>query len=220
MTQSSLKVRNLCNNSDNPIGTFKKTNQTIIHNLGVSMVKVKEVMKKRVITIALDKTVADAARIMTNNRVGSLVVVDKHDKPKDIVTESDVTTVVAKGINPNKLKVSGLKSKKLKKRHHPLITVKPDDNVLKVAKLMVKKGVKRVPVLDKGKLKGIIADKEILIISPELIEIMSENLKSRVNAVARPTQTISGMCEDCGAYSDELKQVGEQWICSECSSDE
>jgi len=179
------------------------------------MVKVKEVMKKRVITISSDKTVADAARIMTNNRVGSLVVVKNHDEPKGIVTESDITTVVAKGIDPKKLKISALKSKKFRKKSR-LITVKPEDNILEVAKLMVKNGVKRVPVVEKGKLRGIIADKEILIISPELIEIVSEKLKSKVNAVARPTQTISGMCEDCGAYSDELKQVGNEWVCPEC----
>ena len=177
-------------------------------------------MKKRVITISPDKTVADAARVMTNNRVGSLVVVKNDNKPQDIVTESDVTTVVAKGMDPTKTKLSGLKSKKLKKRHHPLIAVKPSDNILDVTRLMVKNGVKRVPVIENGKLIGMIADKEILIISPELIEILSEKLRSRVNDVANPRQIISGMCEDCGAYSDELKQIGESWICSECRADE
>ena len=178
------------------------------------MVKVKDVMKKRVVTITPDKTVADAARIMTNNKVGCLVVVEDGDEPKDIVTESDVTTVVAKGIDPEKLKISELRAKKLKKR--PLITAKPDDDIMQVAKMMVKSGIKRVPVVENGRLKGIIADKEILIISPELIEIMSEKLKARVNAVAMPHQTISGLCEDCGEYSDELKQIGEGWICTDC----
>ncbi|MHA2329827.1 MAG: CBS domain-containing protein, partial [Candidatus Hodarchaeales archaeon] len=37
-------------------------------------------MKKRVITITPDKTVGDAARIMTNNRVGSLVVIKGRDE--------------------------------------------------------------------------------------------------------------------------------------------
>lgn len=184
------------------------------------MVKVKDVMKKRVITISPDKTVADAARVMTNNRVGSLVVVKNKDQPLDMVTESDVTTVVAKGMNPSKIKISGLKSKKLKKKHHRLISVKPSDNVLEVTKILVRNGIKRAPVVENGKLVGMIADKEILIISPELIEILSEKLKSRVNDVAKPKQTISGMCEDCGAYSDELKQIGESWICSECRTDE
>jgi len=183
------------------------------------MVKVKEVMKKRVITITPEKTVADAARIMTNNRVGCLIVVKNSDVPKDIITESDVTTVVAKGLDPKKIKISDLTAKKIK-RKIGLIAVKPDDNILDVAKMMVKNGIKRVPVVENGKLKGIIADKEILIISPELIEIMSENLKARVAAVANPRQTISGMCEDCEGYSDKLRQVGERWICPECRAEE
>jgi CBS domain-containing protein len=183
------------------------------------MVRVKEVMKKRVITITPEKTMADAARVMTNNRVGSLIVVKNSDEPKDIVTESDVTTVVARGLDPKKIKISELHVKKVKRRPN-LITVKPDDNILDVAKLMVKNGVKRVPVVENGRLIGIIADKEILLISPELVEIMSENLKARVASVANPRQTISGMCEDCEDYSDKLRQVGERWICPECRADE
>ena len=123
-------------------------------------------------------------------------------------------------MNPNDIKLSSLKSKKLKKRHHKLISVNPNDNVLEVTKLMVKNGIKRAPVVENGKLVGIIADKEILIISPELIEILSEKLKTRVNNVAKPQQTISGICEDCGSFSDELNHVGGSWICSECRSDQ
>ena len=182
------------------------------------MVRVKEVMKKEVITIAPDRTVSDAAVIMTNNRVGSLVVIDKDGKPVDMVTESDVTTLVAKGLNPKRFKISGLKDIKLHKK--VLVTANPNDNVLNVAKIMVKNGVKRVPVLDNGKLVGIIADKEILIISPELIEIMSEKIRYKVRAVPGPRQTISGLCEDCGGYSDELRQTRQGWICPECRADE
>lgn len=183
------------------------------------MVKVREVMKKEVIRIGPQTTLADAAKIMTNNRVGSLVVVENSDEPKDMVTESDITTVVAKGLDPKKLKVSDLRKKKIKKRPN-LISVNPNDNILQVTKLMVKNGVKRVPVVENGKLIGIIADKEILLISPELIEIMSEKLKSRISLVPGPGESIAGMCEDCGGYSDRLKQMGNRWMCPECTSEE
>lgn len=182
------------------------------------MVKVREVMKRDVIKITPKETMADAAKIMTNNRVGSLVVVKNGDEPMDMVTESDVTTVVAKGLDPKKIKISDLRKKRLKKRK--LISVKSTDNVLSVTKLMAKSGVKRVPVIDNGKLKGIIADKEILLISPELIEIMSEKLKNRVGLVPGPGESISGMCEDCGGYSSRLKQMGNRWMCPECLSEE
>ncbi len=183
------------------------------------MVKVKEIMKRSVITIGPEATVSDAAKMMTNNRVGSLVVVENVDEPTGLVTESDVTTVIARGIDPSKIRIKDLPKNKIKKRTG-LVAVKPEDNVMQVAKLMVKNGVKRVPVIDKGKLKGIVADKEILLISPELIEIMSEKLKERVGMVPTPDQTISGMCEDCGGYSDELRNSGNRWMCSECMSDD
>jgi CBS domain-containing protein len=183
------------------------------------VVKVREVMKKNVVTIAPEKTVEDAAKIMTNNRVGSLVVVEKGDLVKDIVTESDVTTVVAKGMNPKKVRISDLKKGIIKKKR-ALITVGPADNILDVAKLMVKNGVRRVPVVENGRLKGIIADKEILIISPEMIEVLSEKLRNRVSMVPSRETKISGICENCGGYSDELRHTDGGWICTECQDEE
>jgi CBS domain-containing protein len=183
------------------------------------MVKVKEIMKKDVKKITPNETVAEAAKIMTTNRVGSLVVVENGDNPVDLVTESEVTSVVAMGLDPRKVRISDLRKKKIKKLPG-FITVKPGDNILKVAKLMVKNGIKRVPVVENGKLKGIVADKEILLISPELIEIMSEKLKERIAMGPLPGETISGLCEDCGGYSDFLKQSGNNWVCPECASDE
>ena len=183
------------------------------------MVKVKEIMKTNVIKITPKETMADAAKIMTSNRVGSLIVIENGDRPKDIITESDVTTLVAMGLDPSKVRIGDLHKKKIKKRHD-LITVKSNDNVLDVTKMMVKKGIKRVPVIENGKLVGIIADKEILLISPELIELMSERLKNRVSAMPAPDETIAGLCEDCGGYSDELRLVGNSWICPECAAED
>jgi len=181
------------------------------------MVKVREVMKKDVMKVSPEATLEQAAKIMTNNKVGSLIVIRKDDKPEDIVTNSDITTAVANGLNLKELKISDMRKKKLKRRPR-LITVKPSDNIMKVTKLMVKNGVKRLPVVENGKLKGIIADKEILLISPELIEIMSEKLKNRVNLVPGHEETIDGICEDCGEYSDELRYIGGRWLCPECAS--
>ena len=179
------------------------------------MVKVKDVMRKRVITIGPGMSMEEAARIMTNNRVGSLVIVEGNDRAVDIVTESDMTTIVAKGMNPKLVKVEDLKKEGLKKKTL-LISVGPEENILDVAKMMVKNGIKRVPVIEGGVLKGIISDKEILLISPELIEIMSENIKFRVGRVSKPGEKISGICEDCGSYSDELKNINDQWLCPDC----
>jgi transposase len=65
-------------------------------------------------------------------------------------------------------------------------------------------------------LKGIISTKEIILVAPELLEILSEKLKAGIEKVAKPDQTISGICERCGEYSDGLKNINGRWICQDC----
>ena len=172
------------------------------------MAKVKQIMKKYVITVDPDISVSDAAKIMTNNRIGSVVIM-VNMKPVGIVTADDIVTVVARGQDPKQTVIKDLPKKRL-------ITVSQDDDILKVAKKMIKSGVKRMPVIKDGKLQGIISEKEILLISPELIDVLSEKLKMRVGSVARPDEIISGICETCEAYSDELQNIGGRWLCEDC----
>jgi signal-transduction protein with cAMP-binding, CBS, and nucleotidyltransferase domain len=147
---------------------------------------------------------------MTNNRVGSVVVMNRN-KPVGIVTNDDIVTVIAQGKSPKKVTI-----REVPKRRKDLIIASPDDSVMSVARKMLKSGIKRVPVIDNGKLMGIVSDKEILLVSPELINILSEKLKIRVDRVADPTREISGICENCEAYSDHLVNEGGRWVCEGC----
>lgn len=174
------------------------------------MVKIKDVMKKNVITTDPGLSMADVAKIMTNNRVGSVVIMSK-DQPRGIVTDSDIVTMVAKGLDPKKVKV-----KDAPKKRKGFIYAGPNESVMGVARKMIKSGVKRLPVIENGKLMGMVSDKEILLISPELINILSEKLKIRVDRVADPTREISGICENCESYSDHLVNEGGRWLCEGC----
>jgi CBS domain-containing protein len=174
------------------------------------MVKIKEVMKKNVITADPNLKMSDVAKIMTNNRVGSVVVMNRN-KPVGIVTNDDIVTLIAQGKSPRKMTI-----KDMPKRRKDLIVAAPDDSVMGVARKMLKSGIKRVPVIDNGKLMGIVSDKEILLVSPELINILSEKLKIRVDMVADPTREISGICENCEAYSNHLVNQGGRWVCEDC----
>ncbi len=176
------------------------------------MAKIKQIMKKYVITVDPEITASDAAKIMTNNRIGSVVLMSNM-KPVGIVTSDDLVSVMARGQDPRQTQVRDLATKKL-------VTASPEDDVLKVTKLMIKSGVKRLPVVKDGKLCGIVSEKEILLISPELIDVLSEKLKMRVSSVANPEEIISGICESCEAYSDELKNLGGRWLCEDCRDSE
>jgi CBS domain-containing protein len=176
------------------------------------MVKISSVMKREVITVDPKLTVSDAAKIMTNNRVGSLVIV-KGRRPIGIITESDIVGLVARGGSPTKIRLDDLPEKK------QFVIALPDEAVTEVTKRMIKTGVKRVPVIKDGKLMGIVSDKEILLVAPELLTVLSEKLKMRVESVARPDQVISGICEQCGQYSDNLRHTAGGWFCEECTED-
>jgi len=177
------------------------------------MVKVKNIMKRNVITVDPDLMVSDVAKIMTNNRIGSVIVLNSKMKPVDIVTDDDIVGLIATGKNPKNVKIKDIPTKR------KLIIASPDDDVLRVTKRMIKTGVKRLPVIKDGKLQGIVSDKEVLLTAPELLEIMSEKLRARIEGVAQPDQEISGICERCESYSDELKSVGGRWLCEDCRQD-
>jgi len=175
------------------------------------MVKVKEIMKIHVITASKDTNMSIISKMMTNNKVGSVVFVESR-KPVEIVTTDDIVSMVSEEMDPQKTTINDMRKKRKK-----LITISPDDNILNVAKKMIKLGVKRFPVIDKkGELVGIISEKEILLVSPELIEILSEKLKEKVEAVPGFVSELSGICESCGQYSDNLKNINGRWICPKC----
>ncbi len=176
------------------------------------MVRVRDIMKNRVITVDPEVNISDAAKIMTNNRVGSLVVL-KNDKAVGIVTDADIVGVVARGGNLKEIKIRDLP--KTKRR---FVTASPDETIMSVTKKMIKNGIKRIPVIKDDKLQGIISDKEILLTSPELINVLSEKLKMRVDLVSQPDQEISGICEECEGYSDNLRNIGGRWLCENCRS--
>ncbi|MEE8400878.1 MAG: CBS domain-containing protein [Candidatus Hydrothermarchaeaceae archaeon] len=111
-------------------------------------------MTKNVKTITPDDIMENAAELMKKHRIGCLVVVDK-DKPIGIVTERDIAyKIVAEGKGGD-IKVEEVMSKDLK-------TVGEDKSRVDAAKLMASHVIRRLPVLKKGKLVGIVTIEDIM----------------------------------------------------------
>jgi len=109
---------------------------------------VKDLMTRDVVTIDLHKTIFDAAKLMSEKKVGCLVIMDG-EVPVRIVTERDfVRRVVAKKL-PLDVKIQEIMSKSL-------ITVDPDASIREAARLMLKNKIRRIPVVEENKLVGII----------------------------------------------------------------
>lgn len=174
---------------------------------------VKDVMSSPVITVDEDATVAKAAQLMAKGHIGCIIVASKEEKPLGIITETDfVTRVLAKNIQPSKLTAKEVMTS-------PLITVDPDETLSETARRMSQLNIRRLGVMYKGKLVGIISSKDILAITPELIEIIQEKARiERGTAVEESSESapLAGYCEHCGGWSDDLTEVEGNFLCEEC----
>lgn len=128
---------------------------------------VKEAMKKDVKTIRPTDTIKDAAVLMNENRIGSLVVVSGTGTVTGIVTERDILTdVVAVGKNAEDVKVEDIMTK-------DLITISPDKSLEYAADVMTKNKIKKLPVMEGGRLVGIITATDLICYEKKLIEKIS-----------------------------------------------
>lgn len=118
--------------------------------------KVQDYMVKAVHTIPASSTVAEAARTMAADadHEGYLIVYDV-GKPLGIVTENDIVNrLVAQTLDPSKTTVAAIMSS-------PLISVKPDEDLLEAATVMAEHKVKKLVVMANGVVSGIITSYDI-----------------------------------------------------------
>jgi CBS domain-containing protein len=177
---------------------------------------VKDVMTSPVITVHEDTSVEETAQLMEKHNVGCIVVTGREEKPLGIITERDfVTRVLAKNIRPGNLTAKQVMTS-------PLITIDPDVNLSDAARRMSQLNVRRLGVMYKGNLVGLISSKDILNITPELIEIIQEKARieggTQVEEVSE-SSPLAGYCDHCGQWSDALEEVEGNFLCEECQEE-
>lgn len=119
-----------------------------------------EICSREVVFVAMNESVADAARLMREHHVGSLVVASgdaKRRVPVGIVTDRDVAVgVVALGLDPEATTVEAA-------MQPGLLSVREDEGVGRAVALMKQDGVRRLPVVDaSGALVGIVTADDLL----------------------------------------------------------
>jgi CBS domain-containing protein len=116
-------------------------------------VRVSEIMTNAAVIDQPDDTLAEAARKMWEQQTGSLLVIDGEDLV-GIVTERDILKAVATGAPLDDTRISQVMSK-------DLVTVGPGTSLREAAKLMADRWIRHLPVLDSGKLVGIISQRDL-----------------------------------------------------------
>jgi len=178
---------------------------------------VKDIMTSPVVTIGENETIYKAAQLMDKHDVGCIIVTGKEGKPVGILTERDlVTRVLAKNTLPSRIKAGKVMTS-------PLITINPDETLSEAARRMSKLNIRRLGVIYKGNLEGIISSKDILAVTPELLEIIQERANIEKEPVpeeeAPEPQPLAGYCDHCGRWSDALKEVEGMLLCEECQTE-
>ena len=120
----------------------------------MAIIRVGELISGRLIYIDSEDNVIKAAILMRENNISSLLVKHKGDFVS-IVTEKDIINkVVAEELYPGDVKVIEIMSK-------DLFTVSKNESIEEAAKLMRKKGVRRLVVLENERIVGIITETDI-----------------------------------------------------------
>jgi len=176
---------------------------------------VKDVMSSPVVTTDEEAPSNKIAKLMTENKFGCVIVANKDGKPLGIITEKDlVVRVLAKNLKPESVKAKEVMTS-------PLATIEPDASISDAARRMSRLDIRRLGVIYKGDLIGLISSKDILSVMPELIEIIRE--RSRIEGTGGTEETVeseetplSGYCDRCGTYSESLKDENGQNLCEDC----
>ena len=124
---------------------------------------IENLMSTNVISLDISKTVGDAAALMTEKKVGSVVVTKDDGKPFGIITERDLVRGLGKR-EELYFRATLLESF----ASHPLITTKPTTTVEEAAEVMFKNKIRRLPIVNEyGLVVGIVTVTDLaLYLSP------------------------------------------------------
>ena len=117
--------------------------------------QVSDIMRGDVKTADAEDTFADVAKAMRSNGISSVVVLEKGGELAGILTERDIVNLVAAGGDPQSVKVAHGTTR----RHLETVDVKTDIAV--AADRMVSLNIRHLPVLEKGKVVGILSIRDL-----------------------------------------------------------
>ena len=173
---------------------------------------VKDIMSSPVVTADDGTPASEVARLMEKHKVGCVIINDKSGRPIGIITERDlVVRVVAKNLYPGEIKAEDIMSR-------PLVTISSEETLSNAAREMSRLNIRRLGVMYKGKLVGIISSRDILAVTPELIEIIQEKARIENQSIMEEHEGFSsaGYCDSCGEWSDDLREIDGSFLCEEC----
>ena len=168
--------------------------------------KIREIMTTDVTTAELNTTLEEIATIMRHEDVGAVPILDDGELA-GIVTDRDIVVrCVAEGRDPGECSAEDVLSE-------GLVTISPDDDVNEAASIMSRNQIRRLPVLQDGKLVGVVSLGDIAVkesndeVSGDALEEIYEGVKNSARrAPARKQRTGEDHQGISNHAADEEKQ--------------
>lgn len=141
--------------------------------MSLESISIASCMTKNIKTIQSKEQLFNVCRIMKDNRIGSVIVVDEsNSNPVGIITERDIVNNLSSPTANLQIQVKEIMSK-------PIVTIQETYSLIDALQTMQKNNFRRLPVTNKeGKLVGIVTDKDIfktIINNKDLISDLSSN---------------------------------------------
>jgi CBS domain-containing protein len=136
--------------------------------------KAEDVMVREVVTLDENVSVKEAADIMSQQGINSVIATEK-GRAIGIVTERDILKrIVSEDKNSKKTKIKDIMSS-------PLVVIAPSTDLEEAARLMFDKKIKNLPVIDKNRLIGLVSLTDICRLQPEILKILRQTIETPKN---------------------------------------
>lgn len=180
--------------------------------MGVRKVAVGDIMTRTLVTAHPSTNLFECARKMVKQRVGCLLLTEG-TRLKGILTQKDILWAITKKpeLNLKSIHAQTIATRKV-------AVIKPSADLAQAFQKMREVGFRRLPVIARGQLLGLLTIKDILKVEPslytktgDLMEVREESRKLE----SALDQTSESFCEECGAFAD-LLLVNARALCADC----
>ncbi len=120
------------------------------------MSQAKDIMTAAVISVTPESSLNDAMELIIENRISGLLVIDDEGRLVGILSEADRLRLLVESATPAD---DAIVSEYMTRN---VITVKPETEFVSIADLLMRSGIRRVPVVDNGDVIGLISRHDLM----------------------------------------------------------
>ncbi len=182
-----------------------------------SDVTVRELMNQEYVGVSESDDLVETVELLLREEADTAVVLRGSD-PVGVVTERDVLALLVEGPDPQTATVADAMTESLP-------TVEPDQTLDEAADMMSARSARRLVVIDRGELLGIITEHDLVasrVVEPAREDTISADTTQQaadavlVNEETDDSYQEQSICEVCGSFASDLSSFNGQLVCGDC----